>query len=385
MKNQKTRATILIILGVIVSIGLISYRFNEANAAQDEEPNTTEQNLNSTGENKGFVLTKDDLNLMEVKSADKPVEWPISGRVVPKNTTDLFSEVQGKVLSERFMLNEGLTFDQGQVLLQLDATEFSLQLEAQRSAFLNILTGMMPDLKADYPNNYEQWLGYIQAYSSGQSLAALPETKSEGEKYFVTTNKVYSTYYNIKASEERLSKFAIRAPYSGIVTRATVDKGSLVSPGQMLATIINNRSFELEGAASLEVANKLKQGDQIIFRSNEARGEWVGTVDRINDIIDPKTQNIPIYFEITGANLRAGMYLEGAYTGESLERVFAIPSSVLTRDEKVLLLEENTITGKEVELVEFMQDTILVRGLEDNAVIITNQFNVPVEGLKISQ
>lgn len=78
------------------------------------------------------------------------------------------------------------------------------------------------------------------------------------------------------------------------------------------------------------------------------------------------------------------MYLEGIFTSESFENVFSIPSVVLTRDEKVLLLENNTIKGKSVELVEFLQDSILVRGLSDHDLLIANQFNVPVEGMKIS-
>ena len=78
------------------------------------------------------------------------------------------------------------------------------------------------------------------------------------------------------------------------------------------------------------------------------------------------------------------MYLEGSFTGKSYSNVFTIPSKVLTRDDKVLLLENNTIIGKEVELVEFMQDSILVKGLSNDDLLVANQFDVPVEGLKLS-
>ncbi|MEL7001387.1 MAG: efflux RND transporter periplasmic adaptor subunit [Bacteroidota bacterium] len=380
--KQRTKTALLVILGSVVSLTLISYQFRD-----DSEPNPDEQEEVSNDieeEEVGLKLKKADLQLIRVTASDKAIGRPISGRVVPKNTTRLFSEVQGKVLPNGFKLKEGISFQAGQTLVQLDAREFELQLEAKRSTFFNILTGMMPDLKADYPDNYPNWLQYIQNYKSGSSLARLPNTLSDGEKYFVTTNQVYSAYYDIKALEERLTKFRIVAPYSGLVTEAQADKGSLVSPGQLLGTIINNRSFELEAAAGLDVVFKLKVGDRIVFNSNELEGEWVGTVLRINDLIDPKTQNIPIYFDIQGPNLKAGMYLEGSFTRDFFTNVFSIPSALLTRDEKVLLLEDNTIKGKAVELVEFMQDSILVRGLNNNDLLIANQFNVPVEGLKLS-
>ena len=385
--NQRTKSILLIILGIVTGIGLISYQFNGQSVKNDPVQSGQVEQAGDEPEiaaAHSFIIKKEDLQLVAIQNASKAIEWQISGRVVPKNTTQLFSEVQGKVQSHSFRLKEGISFRKGDILLQLDSKEFALQLEAQRSAFLNILTGMMPDLKADYPDNYENWLKYVRNYQSGQSLSPLPTTRSDGEKYFVTSNQIYSNYYNIKAQEERLEKFRIVAPYNGLVTEALADEGSLVSPGQMLGKIINNRSFELEAAASLEVASKLQMGDRITFRSNEIEGQWTGKVLRINDIVDRKTQNIPVYFQISGARLKAGMYLEGSLYGTPHADVFAIPATALTRDDKVLLLSENVITGKKVELVDFMRDSILVRGLSDNDLMITNQFEVPVEGLKLS-
>ncbi len=379
--NRKVKTALLISTGVIITVALASSKIYEATT---DEPLTETTEVSETGSTASFIVKRGDLKLLTVESSSQSVEWPISGRVVPKNTTQLFSEVQGKVLAESFRLKEGVSFRQGETLLVLDSREFALQLEAQRSTFLNILTGIMPDLKSDYPNSFESWLNYIQNYTVGRSLQPLPKTKSEGEKYFLTSNQVYSTFYSIKAQEERLKKFRIVAPFSGLVTEAMADQGSLVSPGQMLGTIINNRSFELEAATGLEVVSKLNVGDQIKFRSNEIEGEWKGTVVRINDIVDTKTQNIPIFFEITGERIRSGMYLEGFFNAESYTDVFSIPNSILTRDNKVLLLKENTIVSKGVELIEFMQDSILVRGLSSKDLLIANQFDVPVEGLKIS-
>ena len=385
MMNQKSRTILLIVLGVVVSFGLISYQFKEnPEEASEQAPEKQDNEPVEKEASNSFELKRSDLDLFEAKNTDKAIEWPISGRVVPKNTTQVYSEVQGKILNSGFRLKAGLSFRAGDELVTLDAKEFELQLEAQRSTFLNILTGMMPDLKADYPDNYNNWLQYVENYEAGGDLKPLPKTTSNAEKYYVTSNQVFSTYYTIKAQEERLSKFRIVAPYNGLVTNAMADKGTLVSPGQQLATIINNQSFELEAATSLEVATELEIGDQVVFTSNEIEGTWMGTVLRINDIVDAKTQNIPVFFAITGANLKAGMYLEGSFEGEVYNNVVAIPSSVLTRDTKVLLLEDNVIKGREIELVEFIQDSILVRGLSNKDVVIANQFNVPVEGLKLA-
>ena len=99
----------------------------------------------------------------------------------------------------------------------------------------------------------------MQAYDSGEPLQPLPKTASEGEKYFITANQAFNTYYTIKSQEERLRKYVIRAPYAGMIISTQVDVGGLVSPGQMLGTIISHEQYELEAGVSLTVANELSR------------------------------------------------------------------------------------------------------------------------------
>ncbi|MEO0332076.1 MAG: HlyD family efflux transporter periplasmic adaptor subunit, partial [Bacteroidota bacterium] len=242
----------------------------------------------------------------------------------------------------------------------------------------------MPDLKADYPDNYQQWLTYVQAYDSGEPLNVLPETTSEGEKYFITANQVYNTFYSIKAQEERLSKYTIRAPYAGLVTNAQVDIGGMVSPGQLLGTLISSNDYELEAGINLETATHLSVGDQLTFSSNEIAGTWTGEVVRINDIVDPQTQNIPVFFRLEGPSLKSGMYLEGAFNTHRYQDVFVIPQAALSRDESVLVLKEDVIVRQPITPVEYLRDSIIVQGLTENDQLITNQFSTPVEGTKVS-
>ena len=278
-----------------------------ASCGGDQEQSVdTVANQEATQPGTEYVIRKNDLTLMPVKNRTKAVKLPVSGRVVPQNETQLYTEVQGKVLPGGFRFREGISFRRGDCLLTLDSKEFSLQLESQKSAFLNNLTGMMPDLKADYPANYENWLNYIKSYEIGQPLKPLPETKSDAEKYLVTANQVYNTYYAIKAQEERLKKYRIIAPYNGMITKTHVDIGGLVSPGQLLGTVINNENYELEAGVSLEIASQLRIGDQIEFTSNELTDQWVGKVTRINNIVDPNTQNIPVFFPDLGKRDQVG-------------------------------------------------------------------------------
>ena len=152
MINHKTRTILLVVLGCLVGGLLLSYQFiDQVDGGVGEVPPAEEKSKKTTS--KGLQFTKADLQLIAVKKGNKSLKKPITGRVVPRHTTAVFAEVQGKVLAGGFKLREGNIVRKGELLLALDAREFQLQLESQRSAFFNILTGMMPDLKADYPDN----------------------------------------------------------------------------------------------------------------------------------------------------------------------------------------------------------------------------------------
>ena len=363
---------------LVLTMGLL------LNACSKPEEQVDGQNDSEVQPTPTSEISKNKLQLVSISSKDKAIEVLVTGRVIAKNKTALVAEVQGSLQPTKLNFKEGNRFGLGQSLISIDSKEFSLNLESQRSSFLNTLTAMMPDLKEDYATNYKAWLRYVEAYKIGASLQSLPQTKSDSEKYFITSRGVYSSYYAIKALEERLTKYAISAPYNGIITVSNVDVGGLVSPGQVLGEIISTDGYELEAGVALDVANKLKIGDQLVFSSNEQTGVWNGKVVRIGGTVDSQTQNVPVYFSISGPNLRPGMYLEGAYNTQNFDDVFVIHSSVLGRDESVLVLEKDLIVRKPVQPIEYVQDSVLVKGLANKDQLILNQFSEPVEGQKVS-
>ena len=331
-----------------------------------------------------FIVRKSDLALMRIQNTKTPGYAFISGRVVPRSSTQLVAEVQGRLRQGKSVFKEGNMFQKGEVILRVESQEFALHLEAQKSSFLNILTGMMPDMKADYASNYEAWHSYIKNYQSGKSLEPLPEPLSDEEKYFVTSNQIYSTYYQIKAQEERLLKYTITAPFTGTLSKTMVDEGSLVSPGQPLGTFISNREYELEAGVPVQVAGALTPGQSLTFSNQNTGHQFSAKVVRINNIIDPSTQNVPVFLSVTGEGLRSGMYLEGRVILNRFENTTAIHKDILTRDNNVYVIENDIVRKREVEIMAVNNDSLIVRGLQDNDLLVLNSFTQPISGLKIT-
>ncbi len=329
------------------------------------------------------VVRKSDLIITTVENTAVSSKMSITGRVVPRNTTELVSEVQGRIIMSNKPFKAGSSYQRGETILSIDSQEFALNLESQKSAFLNILIGMMPDMKADYAENYPQWLAYIDSYQTGKALPSLPEPKSNPEKYFLTSQQVYNTYYNIKAQEERLSKFRLKAPYAGSLSVAMVDNGGLVTPGQPLGTYISDGDYEIESAVPLKLAQVLEVGQLIEFSNQDLQQHFTAKVTRINNIVDPATQNIPVFLSISDPDLRSGMYLEGQVSSSTFDNAVRVPAAAVNRDNTVHILEQGVIRKVAVQVLNTTDREVVIQGLQDQDQLILTAFENPVSGLKI--
>jgi multidrug efflux pump subunit AcrA (membrane-fusion protein) len=325
------------------------------------------------------------LLLFPAKIEDRTITELISGRVIPKNQTQLLAEVQGQMLSGPVAFKPGVRFRKGDTLIAIDSREYSLTLFSQKSAFLNSLTGIMPDLKSDFADSYEKWKSYLDRFTIEGKIPDLPTAKSDAERFFVVSRGIYTAYYGIKAQEERLGKYRILAPFDGVITQALLDVGGIVSPGQPLGVISSSSEFELETGASLATTAGLKIGDRISFTSNEQAGDWTGTLVRIGGAVDPKTQLVPLFFRIEGKGLLPGMYLQGSVGAVRITQTALIPSRLLGRDNQVLVLAEGLILSRPVEPVRILGDSVFVTGLAAGEELILNKFSGPIAGKKVIQ
>jgi hypothetical protein len=198
-----------------------------------------------------------------------PIVIPSNGAVTALNKTELFSEVEGIFRNSSKPFRAGQTYNRGQVLLNMDGSEFAANVRSARSDLYNSITAIMPDLRLDYPELYPKWEKYLNNFDVNRNLAPLPETESNQEKYFIAGRGIVSAYYNIKNLEARLNKFSIIAPYNGVLTEALVTEGSLIRPGQKLGEFIDPSEFELEVAIRKSYSDLLQVGEKVALSNLE--------------------------------------------------------------------------------------------------------------------
>ncbi|MBR9859593.1 HlyD family efflux transporter periplasmic adaptor subunit [bacterium] len=304
----------------------------------------------------------------------------LTGRIQSSNKFDVYSEVTGRLLSGTKPFKEGVSFNRGQVLVQLDNTDARLALVAQRSSFLSNLSQVLPQIKLDYNSDFNKWQEFILNFDPEKSISPLPEVSNAQLKNLLVARNVYNLYYSIKSAEAQLSKYTIIAPFNGVISTANINPNTLIRSGQLMGTFLDPNSFELEAGIPVVLVDKVKIGTVIEL---EVRGEDKkrrGVVRRISQNVDPGTQTAKIYIEMKYPDLYEGMYLSGTLPLKAKVEGVKIPGNLLQSDQTVYIVEDGLIRKKAVHVVFVENEELIISGLENGTEIINQSLTGAVEG-----
>ena len=322
-----------------------------------------------------------------VLNTDIPIVVKANGNLVASRKVEIFSEVQGIFKETSKPFKSGQTYKKGQLLMDIDSREFYTSLLAQRSTLYDLITGMMPDLRFDYPESFEHWDAYLKSFDLEQNLKPLPEPLNDQEKYFVNGRQVVSTYYSIKNLEERFSKYKIRAPFNGILTESLVNPGTLIRSGQKLGEFVSTNDFELEVDVNQQFMDILRVGEPVLLTDLSGENEWQGIVRRVNGRLDQTTQTVKVFIGVQGDDLIEGMYLEANIAAKSEKDAIEISRSLLQNENQLFAVENDQLVILEVNPVYYTDRTAVVKGLKDGTKILSRPIPGAYNGMlvKISQ
>ncbi|MFB9054312.1 efflux RND transporter periplasmic adaptor subunit [Formosa undariae] len=311
-----------------------------------------------------------------VKNKTIPILIPAHGSLLAKRRLELYSEVQGIFKPRNILFKPGQVYSKGQILIDIDASEYYASVQSAKSNLYNDIAAIMPDLRFDYPKIYQKWQDYLVNFDMEKSTPKLPEMPSEKENYFITGRGIISSYYNVKNLEQHLTKYRIVAPFSGILTEALATEGSLIRSGQKLGEFIDPTSYEMEVALSKSYATLLKVGEQVALNNLEHTETYTGIVSRVNGSVDTATQTITAFIEVTNKDLKEGMYLEAKLNAKEEENSIEIDRSLMLDGAKIFILKENTLDMIDVNPVFYSETTVVLKSIPNGTVILAK----PVPG-----
>ena len=318
-----------------------------------------------------------------VQNSTVPIMLEANGNLIAKRRLELYSEVQGILKSGGKLFKPGQTYRKGETLLRLDAAEFQASVQSQKSNLINQITAILPDLRLDFPDAFAKWETYVNTIDVNKSIPELPEITSEKERYFITGRNILTAYYNVKNLEQRLYKFRIAAPFTGILTEANVTEGTLVRNGQKLGEFIETGSYELPVAVSKSYADLLEIGKTVLLTNEADSKEYSGIVTRINGNVDQASQTINAFIEVNNENLREGMYLEAHLNAREEQEAISINRNLLQGDNQLFVVRDTVLDIIEAKPVYFSEKKAVITGVPDGTLLVNKVVPGAYAGMRV--
>ena len=362
---------ISIVLGLLVLAGafMLSQRMSAQKAPPKKKENPTP------------VVRE--VEVFRAQNGSASSEMEVQGSLAAYNKVDIFAEVTGMLESTAKPFKVGTYFKKGEILLDIEDDEARLSILSQKSNLVNAITMLLPDLKIDYPNSFPQWKAYVDNFNVETSIKALPKPLSDQEKYYIATKNLSSQYYTIKSAEKRLGKYTVYAPFSGVISEAMINPGSLVRAGQKMGSLMGTGDYELQATVNLEDLKYIKTGTKVNLYSDAMAGNWVGTVRRVSDMIDPNTQSVVVFIGVRGKGLREGMYLKGNFKTSSVNNALTIPLALLFNQNQVYIVENDQLRLQEVTVLNTNATEAIVQDIFDGTLLVKNKMIGAFEGMEV--
>jgi membrane fusion protein (multidrug efflux system) len=360
LMKRKTAVNIIKTVGLIIVLFLIGFVAMNYLRSQKEEvkPPVVEKIL-------PFVKT------LKVEYSDAFVDVEQTGRLISKGRVDLISQVSGEILAGDVPLIVGQSFKKGDVLLRIFDEDARLSLRAAKSRFLSSIANVLPDLKYDYPENYQSWLKFFNSIEINKPLPKLPEVKNENEKIYLAGKNILNDYFSIQTSEIVLTRFTIKAPFNGAYSSVSLEVGSIANMGSRIARMIRTDILELQVPISVEEVPYVRVGNKvkITYQGKEIQGK----VDRVSEFVDPQSQSVLVYVEMknrSGFPLYEGMFMKALFAQTKLYNVFEIPRESVFNYDQVYTVIDGKLNKSTVEVAKLDEYSAYISGLEEGSLVV---------------
>lgn len=294
------------------------------------------------------------------------------GRVSSLANVNLSAEVSGKILAGDVPLKEGQSFKKGDLLVSIYKEDMQAALQSLRSSYLQLVSSALPDLKIDYPDEYEKWSVFFNAIDINSSMPALPVLNSEKERVFVASKNILSQYYTIKQQEVNFSRYEIYAPFDGSYRSVSAEVGSVAGMNMQIASLIRTDVMEVIVPVLPEKLDWIRVGGQVSLQRNNGQ-EVSGEIIRVADFIDPTSRSVNVYVNVNNSSLSRlleGEYVEASFTGMESTKGMLVPREALINNSKLYVIEDGQLAEKEVLVIDRQEDFYVIQGFEEGEILV---------------
>lgn len=329
------------------------------------------------------------------------------GEAVTSMNIVVKAEVGG--LIEKLNVEESQHVKRGELLAELDDTEYRLNLERQEAARLKVLSDYLvekrfsdkgelsiavdekgvQEAKDTYEKERQQYRErkisqeeYEKASKNYEMV--LIESGEMKEEVLAAAKNLTQNEIAVKEAQLTLEKTKIRAPFSGIVFDIQVSFHERVSAGTELFTLVNIDRIHVQARVLESEIGKMRVGREVDLKFSAYPGKiFKGKVKAISPVVNPDDRTCKVTIDVANPEeeIKPGMHAEVEIAAEIYEDRLLIPQdAVLVRMGRKLafVVEEGIAKWRYIEVgIENEDYAEVLDGVkEGETVIIEGHFTL---------
>jgi RND family efflux transporter MFP subunit len=380
------------------------------------------------------------VDVIAVAAKSTAVQITGYGEVRSLNSVKISAEVAGQVQSVHPRLEVGEVIPAGELLFEIDSRDYaaavaqsqaevaqwSSSLQRLRKQYaidaerLKTLERSRDLAKAEFDRINDLFLSHSVGTRSGVDRAeqaynaALDQSDQMAQSvtvYPIRIKEARSSLAGAKARLQRaqadLDRCSVQAPFAGRLTRAAVETGQYVAPGQGLVTIADDTVLEIQVPLdSRDVRQWLQFKDlqpsapgawfgqpeavtcNIRWTEDKQGHMWRGTLHRVVTF-DQKTRTVTVAVRVASADARSrnkglplveGMFCQVEIPGRTLEQVYQVPRTAVSFKNTVFTVKDRRLKTIAVEVARVDNDyAYITGGLSDGDRVIVTRLVDPLE------
>ena len=320
-----------------------------------------------------------------VKLTDVTSQITGYGRVTSAQPVLLISEVNGNLVPGTVPFRPAQDFKKGDILIKVDDRQIRLDINSVKSDLLNALSTVLPEIKVDFPEDYNRWQDYFNAISYDKKLALMPDTQNQKIKLFLSRFNVNKLYFQIRNLEIQLEKHFFIASFNGSIISTELHAGSTARVGTRLGEIISLDNLEIEVPLPIQDIEWIDRNKPVEFSSADMSGTWYGRVIRIGKNIDTRTQTVQVFVDVNNSKnsgLFNGVFLKAVIPGRKIEHAMTIPRKLIYNDHYVYLVNNGQLEYRKIDIARRELNSVIINGgLVINDTLVTEVLQGVAKGM----
>lgn len=302
----------------------------------------------------------------------------LAGEIQPRYESQLGFRVGGKVIARR--VDVGATVKRGQLLMQLDATDFQLA-QAQAKAAVSAADSSLALAQAEVNR-------YRELRQKNFVSQALLDAKEAAYRSALAQHEQATVGLRVQTNQNGYA--SLIADADGVVTAIHAEVGQVVAAGMPVVSLARTGETEVRVSIPEDQVSTLKRVSNLTVRT-WANPELAleGRLRELSPIADPATRTFTAKISLpkTTGDIRLGMTATVTFASEGPPGIRLPLSALFNHQEKtaVWLVENGKVELSIVEVAGAIgNEVMIISGVSPGQTIVTAGVNQLREGQKVS-